>query len=273
MATRPAQPASPPDSSSRAARERTTEEVWEEYRRTGDQEFRRELVERHAPLVRYVAERICATLPKSIDVHDLIQEGNIGLMDAINKFDLSKGVKFKTYCSSRIRGAILDALRSQDWVPRLVRQRAGRLDRIRRSWLSRWGREPTLSELASALEVDVGDVPREVGKGTPHVILNVSDRRVHSGELDGESPLELLAASDEENPADSVHRRDLMEVLSRNLTSKEKTILVLYYQKSLTLREIGQRLNLTESRVCQIRSNIVLRLKERLSGSKDQFQL
>ncbi|KAA3609427.1 MAG: FliA/WhiG family RNA polymerase sigma factor [Planctomycetota bacterium] len=261
----------PAASSTTAPGELTTEELWERFKDHGEKDLKKVLIERHQPLVRYVAERICATLPKSVDVDDLIQEGNFGLMDAINKFDHQRGIKFKTYCSARIRGAILDALRSQDWVPRLVRQRASRLEAIQRQWMSQCGREPTQAELAEALQVEEGQVPKEVGKARPHNILNVSDRRTPPGE-DNESQLESLAESAEVNPADLAHRKDLMEVLTRTLTPKETRILRLYYLQGLTLREIGEKMELTESRVCQIHSNVIKRLRKRLQSTDEHFQ-
>lgn len=248
----------------------STSELWPIYQEQQSEEVKNELVERHAALVRYVAERICATLPKSVDVDDLVQEGTLGLMDAITKFDPGRGVKFKTYCSNRVRGAILDALRSQDWVPRLVRQRASKLEQLRGSWLTRHGREPTLTELAKGLQVEEEEVDRELNKAAPRAILHVSDRRLPATE-EGEGQIDSLAPSPEEDPADRVHRKDLMEVLTSSLTPKEQRILVLYYQRGLTLREIGLRLQLTESRVCQIHSNVVKRLRQRLAPTADQF--
>lgn len=250
----------------------STEDLWKLFKsRKGTPEHKKELIERHQALVRYVAERICATLPKSVDADDLAQEGTFGLMDAIEKFDHKRGIKFKTYCSARIRGAILDALRSQDWVPRLVRQRAARLETIHRQWLSQCGREPTQTELAEVLEVEESQLGKEIKKAVPRSILNVSDRRVTGGE-EGEHQLESMAESLETNPSDVAHRHDLMDVLTRTLTPKEKHILQMYYLSGLTLREIGVRLELTESRVCQIHSNVIRRLRERLKTSTDQYQ-
>ncbi len=247
------------------------EELWRRYKETGDPLLKQEIVVRHQPLVRYVAERLCMNLPPSVEVDDLIQDGNFGLMDAIEKFDLERGIKFKTYCSSRIRGAILDALRTQDWVPRLVRQRAARLERIQRQWLSRYGREPSQAELAEALAVGETELGRELAKATPRAILNVSDRRLPAGD-GGETPLEVIAESRERNPAEAILGRDMMEELTRSLTPKERTILYLYYREGLTLREIGEHLSLTESRVCQIHSNIITRLRERLASRRDQYR-
>lgn len=244
----------------------TAEELWLRYRETGDKRLEDQIVERHQALVRFIAERICRGLPHSIDVDDLIQEGTFGLIDAIGKFDPERGVKFKTYCSTRIRGAILDALRTQDWVPRLVRQRAAKLAQVRQAWLARYGCEPTDSEIAKALQVDESDLPKMMPKTRPVSILFTSDRRL-SSQGDAEADIDTLSESGEENPLDRAKRRDLMEVLTRTLTPKERRILELYYHEGLTLREIGLQLGLTESRVCQIHSYVIKRLRERIDPS------
>ncbi len=241
----------------------TAEELWRKYNDSGDERLKDELIERHQPLVRFIAERICSKLPNSVDVDDLVQEGTFGLMDAIGKFDADRGVKFKTYCSTRVRGAILDALRSQDWVPRLVRQRASKLNELRNTFQASYGCEPTDNEMAKALDVEEDDLPTMLKKAQPRAMLNLSDRRV-SPNSDTDSDIDTLGESGEVDPLEVVKRRDLMEVLTRALTPKERMILEYYYLKGLTLREIGLLMSLTESRVCQIHSNVIKRLRERL---------
>ncbi|RMH02259.1 MAG: FliA/WhiG family RNA polymerase sigma factor [Planctomycetota bacterium] len=245
----------------------SAEELWLEFRRSGDQALRDELVERHQPLVCFLAERLCATLPASVDVDDMVQEGNFGLMDAIEKFDPGRAVKFKTYCSTRIRGAMLDALRSQDWVPRLVRQRSAQLQRLRQAWLTQYGSEPPDKEVARVLGTTVKGLAAMLPKATPTTIHNVSDRRV-APDAGAEGDIDTLRETDEADPFDEADRKDLMEVLGRCLTQKERTILTLYHLEGLTLREIGLRLGLTESRVCQIHSSILKRLRNRHDREK-----
>ncbi|MBC8329042.1 MAG: FliA/WhiG family RNA polymerase sigma factor [Planctomycetes bacterium] len=241
----------------------SAEELWEAFHSSGEDALKDELIERHQPLVRFIAERICRTLPSSVDADDLVQEGTFGLMDAIGKFDPTRGVKFKTYCSTRIRGAILDALRSQDWVPRLVRQRASKLNTLRQTFQASYGCEPTDNEVAKALDVSEKDLPKMLKKSRPRVMHNLSDRRVSaSGEPD--SDIDTLGESSEVSPLDHLKGKDLMAVLTRALTPKERVILEYYYLKGLTLREIGLLMDLTESRVCQIHSNVIKRLRERL---------
>ncbi len=244
-----------------------TDELWKEFKKSGDEDVKNELMRRYLPLVRYQAERLAATLPRSVDVEDLAQEGNFGLMDAIKKFDPERGNKFKTYCSRRIRGSIIDALRNLDWVPRLTRSRAGKADRIRQQFRSEFGREPTDAELAEGLELDV----QALGKAQPRSMLNLSDRRPDSSEQ--RASIDTLGESGEINPFDAANRADLIAVLTRPLSEKERSILHMYYLDGLNLREIGERLSLTESRVCQIHGNVIRRLKERLKDSADNFEV
>jgi RNA polymerase sigma factor FliA len=247
--------------------DKETEDLWKEFKETGCHELKKELIRRYQALVRFTAERMGASLPKSVDVDDLAQEGNFGLMDAIEKFDPERGIKFKTYCSTRIRGSILDALRSQDWVPRLARTRANKAEKVRQQFMSEEGREPTDKELADHLELDV----TALNKARARSMLNLSDRRQDSSE--GRASIDTLSESGESNPFDLVNRRDMMSVITRSLSEKEKSILYMYYIDGLNLREIGERMALTESRVCQIHGNVIRRLRERLKGSADNFEI
>ncbi|MDP6849785.1 MAG: FliA/WhiG family RNA polymerase sigma factor [Planctomycetota bacterium] len=242
----------------------TAEELWAKWKETGDTDLHSQLVEMHAPLVRFIAERMCAGLPRSVDADDLAQEGAFGLMDAITKFDLERKVKFRTYCSTRIRGAILDSLRSQDWVPRLVRQRASKLEKLRQKWMTEHGTEPSEEDIAKLFEVEEKDLEKMLKKAQPRSILNVSDRRVSPSSEGVESSIDTLKPGHSQDPAQQVQAADRWEDLLKNLSDKEKLILQGYYQDGLTLREIGEKLGITESRVCQIHANTIKRLRDRL---------
>jgi RNA polymerase sigma factor for flagellar operon FliA len=245
----------------------STQDLWVAYKEKGGDDLREELVNRYQPTVRFLAERQCSKLPRSVDVQDLIQEGNFGLMDAIEKFDLDRNIKFKTYCSRRITGAMLDSLRGGDWVPRLARKRFADIGRFRDDFETKQGRQPSIQEIADALELKVDQV-RHAEMTSMH---SVSDRRSAPTEA-GESQIDTLGESGEINPLDLVHRKDLVEVLTRSLTERERLILQLYFIESRTLSEIGEMLSITESRVSQIRTNTLERLKQRLAEHADHFQ-
>lgn len=244
----------------------TTEELWRLWSKKPSDALRQELVNRHQLLVRQIAEREVQRFPRSVDVDDLIQEGNFGLMDAITRFDPARGIKFKTYCSTRVRGAMLDAVRNQDWVPRLERQRTGQIERSRAAFREKHGRDPSTAEVADELDLREKDVLRT----QPRQMHSVSDRRHPAGE-ENDQALDSLAESTETDPLDAVHRGDLMVELGRILSEKERSILTMYYQKGLTLRQIGAQLAITESRVCQIHANVIRRLRQQFGGRADQF--
>jgi RNA polymerase sigma factor for flagellar operon FliA len=246
--------------------ETTTEVVWSRYhkarkaKKVDDLEaLRNLLMERHQPLVRYIAERLLQTLPKSIELDDLISAGLFGLMDAIRGFDASRGIKFKTYCSTRIRGAILDQLRSQDWVPRLVRLKASKIERALQRLTAEYGREPTHAELARTLEMEHDDLVREIQDSRAKTMFSLSEKwEDDDGSVEKVEVLEDKTAID---PVHELNRRDLMHYITRALTHKERFIIEQYYEYGHTMREIGEMLALTESRVCQIHSNVMGRLK------------
>lgn len=240
--------------------QKTTDELWRAYKATGDQNLRNLLIEKYYPMVRYISERLLQTLPKSIELDDLCSAGLFGLMDAIDGFDLERGIKFKTYCTTRIRGAILDELRSQDWVPRLVRVKANRLERAWYELEARFGREPTTAELARTLGLDLDQMQAEIREAAPRAIFSLSD----AWDDEEDHPMEKIDVLEDRkgpDPVAQLHRQDVMDRLLSSLTPKEQYILRLYYEQNLTMREIGELLSLTESRVCQIHSNVMERLK------------
>jgi len=260
--------------------EMPTEELWSLYRKAASgaksrssklEELRNALIERHYPLVRYIAERLLQTLPKSIELDDLVSAGLFGLMDAIRGFDADRGIKFKTYCSTRIRGSILDQLRSQDWVPRLVRLKAGRIEKALQRLTGEYGREPTHAELAKSLEMDHGDLVKEIQESRAKTMFSLSEKW-EDGDDDGSAEkVEILEDRNAVDPVHELNRRDLMGYITRSLTQKEKFIIERYYRDGHTMREIGELLSLTESRVCQIHSNVMGRLKNLLSPKEESL--
>ena len=223
--------------------------------------LRNELMERHLPLVRYIAERLLQTLPKSIELDDLVSAGLFGLMDAIRGFDADRGIKFKTYCSTRIRGSILDQLRSQDWVPRLVRLKASRIDKALHRLTGEYGREPTHAELAESLELDHQELSREMREANAKAMFSLSEKWEDHDDDNATEKVDVLEDRQSIDPMNELNRRDLLNFLTRSLTHKERFIIEQYYRVGHTMREIGEMLALTESRVCQIHSNVMSRLK------------
>ncbi len=258
-----------------------TEDLWQEYRKAvgkgakGEAEveaLRNELMERHLPLVRYIAERLLQTLPKSIELDDLVSAGLFGLMDAIRGFDPDRGIKFKTYCSTRIRGSILDQLRSQDWVPRLVRLKASRIDKALHRLTGEYGREPTHAELAEALELDHQELSKELGEANAKAMFSLSEKWEDHDDDNATEKVDVLEDRQSIDPMHELNRRDLLNYMTRSLTHKERFIIEQYYRVGHTMREIGEMLALTESRVCQIHSNVMSRLKS-LLGQKSGTML
>ena len=252
-----------------------TEQIWELYHAARAKKnaaelerLRNALLERHQPLVRYIAERLLQTLPKSIELDDLVSWGNFGLMDAIRGFEPERNIKFKTYCTTRIRGAILDQLRSQDWVPRLVRLKASKIDRALQKLTGEYGREPTHAELAEALKMDHGELIAEMEGASAKAMFSLSEKWDDRDDDSAVEKVDVLEDRRAIDPIGELHKRDMMHYLTKSLSHKERFIIEQYYQVGHTMREIGEMLALTESRVCQIHSNVMARLKGML-GQKD----
>ena len=253
-----------------------TENLWDLYQeatRKGPkgeaklEELRNVLMERHFPLVKYIAERLLQTLPKSIELDDLVSAGLFGLMDAIKGFDPTRGIKFKTYCTTRIRGSILDQLRSQDWVPRLVRLKAGRIEKTLQRLTGEYGREPTHAELAASLDMDHAELTREMDSASAKSMYSLSDKWEDRDDDSSMEKVDVLEDKKSLDPIGELNKMDMMNYITRSLTHKERFIIEQYYQVGHTMREIGEMLSLTESRVCQIHSNVMARLKS-LFGQK-----
>ncbi|MCK6445202.1 MAG: FliA/WhiG family RNA polymerase sigma factor [Planctomycetes bacterium] len=257
-----------------------TEELWTLYRKAVrvkpvDADWiellRNVLMELHYPLVKHIAERLLQTLPKSIELDDLVSAGLFGLMDAIRGFDPDRGIKFKTYCTTRIRGSILDQLRSQDWVPRLVRLKASKIEKALHKLQGEYGREPTHAELAAALEMEHGELANEITSSQAKTMFSLSERW---DDRDDDSSVEKVEVLVDKNAIDPIHelnRRDVMNHITRSLTYKERFIIEQYYHVGHTMREIGEMLALTESRVCQIHSNVMARLQGLLNQRSESF--
>ena len=250
------------------SQEEEIRELWREYKAEGRPELRNRLMERYLPIVRYNAERISVKLPDEVDVEDLMSAGVFGLMDAIEAYDLARGVKFETYCAPRIRGAILDELRSMDWVPRLVRARASKLDKATRSLQVELGRSPSQEELAGRMGMDRGELDRLVRDANTVTMVSLSRKHYETDNNKEVAEIDVLVDRRGRDPVRDVQRRDLRELVTRGLSRGERLLLILYYYEEMTMKEIGATLDLSESRVSQMHSSILSRLKAQLSHRK-----
>jgi RNA polymerase sigma factor FliA len=234
----------------------TVEQLWRAFKRNGDKEARDRLVLHYAPLVKYVAGRIRSGLPPSVEMSDLVSDGVMGLMDAIDKFDLDRGVQFQTYAVPRIRGSIIDGLRSYDWVPRSVREKIRAINAALAALESRLGRVPKDREVAAELAVSVREL-REIYTQTSYVTMVSIESR---GSADATMPYALgeLPGADDGVP------EGFMAAL-RELPERDQIVIALYYWEHLTLAEIGQVLGVSESRVSQLHSRATLTLRHKLS--------
>lgn len=231
-----------------------------------DGKLRDQLIMDYAPLIRFVAQRIAARLPSNIDIDDLISAGVIGLMDAIEKYDPSRDNKFKTYAEFRIRGAILDELRSQDWVPRSVRDKAKKIEKTYAELEQKFGRPVTDAEISDALGVRLDEYYEVMAKVKAVTLLSI-DELTGPHHQDKKSLLECLENVGSKNPFTQLKSKGVRELLVKNieeLPEKQKLVLSLYYYEDLNLKEIGKILEVTESRVSQLHTQAVEKLRSRL---------
>lgn len=246
--------------------------AWREFKRSGDDHLRNRLMEQYLYLVRYTAERIGTKLPDEVDVDDLMSAGIFGLADAIDAFDLERGVKFETYCAPRIRGAILDELRNMDWVPRLVRYRAHRLENATRALEVELGRSPTRDELATRLQMPPADFEKLLRDATAVSLVSLSRKFSDSDAGRDVFEIDVLPDDESQDPVAEAQRADLKELVTRGLSRDERLIIVLYYYEQMTMKEIGLTLDLSESRVSQMHSAILERLKSKLQSRLPEFE-
>jgi len=251
--------------------EKSLMRAWREYRATGDKELRNRLMEHYLYLVRYNAERIGAKLPDEVDVDDLMSAGLFGLLDAIDAFDLDRGVKFETYCAPRIRGAILDELRNMDWVPRLVRHRAHKLADVTRSLEVELGRIPSEDEIARRLGMSRAQFERLMRDASTVSLISLSRKFAGSDSGRDVFEIDVVPNAQTANPVVEAQKRDIRDLVTRGLSRAERLIIVLYYYEQMTMKQIGETLDLSESRVSQMHSAILNRLRAQLQARQREF--
>jgi RNA polymerase sigma factor for flagellar operon FliA len=249
--------------------QKTEEELWLQYRQDRDPKIRELFIKQYAPLVKYVAGKVAVGMPHNVEFDDLVEFGVFGLLDAIEKFDPDKNVKFKTYAVTRIRGAIFDELRSIDWVPRSVRQHAREIEDAISSLEAQLGRTATDQEVANSLGMNESEYLKTMMKISGTSILSLDDVWFSGDENDKVSIGDSIESPSNLNPDVIVEKDEIRRVIVEainELPDKEKKILVLYYYEDLTLKEIGEVLEVTESRVSQLHTKAILRLRAKLTN-------
>jgi len=247
--------------------------IWAQFHKTRDDYFRNLLLEHYMYLVKYAADRLYSKLPDKVGLDDLISAGTFGLMDAVDAFDPDRGVKFETYCTPRIRGAILDELRSMDWVPRLVRARAHQLTKAIHSLETHLGRKPTEKETAEELNMNMEEFDR-LRRDANAVSLVSLNTKYNEGEGEKDiREIDVIKDQKSKDPLTEAQKRDLKSLLTKGLTRAERLIIVLYYYEEMTMKEIGATLDLSESRVSQMHSSIVQRLKAQMNSRRKEFAI
>jgi len=236
-------------------------EVWREFKRTGALALRNRLVEHYLYLVTIMGNRVAARLPRSIDVQDLRSAGVFGLMRAVENYDLSRGTPFESYCAMRVRGAILDELRAQDWVPRLVRSRASRYREALEGLRRELGREPTLHEAAARLDMGLDETEKLRREANLTTVFNLTPQDDRDDDARTLHRLDILMDKGSEVPFEKLVACDLAYALESALVGPERTVIALYYHEGLTMKEIGRVMGISESRVCQIHTKTLKRLR------------
>ena len=226
---------------------------------------REELIKEFAHVIRAMAHRLAFRIPAYLDAEDLISVGTIGLMDAMDKYDPTREAKFKTYAEFRIRGAMLDEIRSMDWIPRSVHERIGLLQKTHTMLMSRLGRPPHDEEVATELKMSLEELDDFITRARGAVMISVDDLGLH--EPDGHKVVKMLADTHTPDPLSSLvneRERELIAEAIHSLPEKERLVLTLYYYEERTMKEIGELLKVTESRVCQIHTKAIIQLKAHL---------
>jgi RNA polymerase sigma factor for flagellar operon FliA len=247
--------------------------LWKEFKETKDPPLRERLILHYSPLVKYVAGRVGAGLPPNIEQADLVSYGIFGLIDAIEKFDIARAIKFETYAISRIKGAIIDELRAIDWIPRSVRYKAREVEKAYAALEARLHRTPTENEVAGELGIALDDL-HAIFSQVSFVNVIALDELLNVGGERGDklSLVDTLEDTKAEDPVAAFESEETKYLLARainTLPEREKIVVTLYYYEGLTLAEIGQVLGVTESRICQMHTKAVLQLRGKLADQKD----
>jgi RNA polymerase sigma factor FliA len=247
-----------------------TQAIWLEFNRTRDKGIRDRLILTYAPLVKYVAGRLGSGLPAHVDEGDLVSYGLLGLIGAIERYDPTRDIKFETYAIARIKGAIIDELRALDWVPRSVRSRAREIERAISELEAKTGLAPTDEQIAAKIGISVDELEESLTDISRSSIAALDELWSLSGDGDQISLMDTIEDETGPRPEAAFDQTEMREALADSiarLPEREKLVVTLYYYEELTLREIGEVLGVTESRVSQLHTKAILRLKARLAGA------
>jgi len=253
------------------------EKLWEEYSNTKNQKIINYFIEKYAPLVKYVAGRIAINVPSSVEFHDLVSYGILGLIDAIDKYDPTREIKFKTYAVTRIRGSIFDQLRAIDWLPRSVRQKAKEVEKAISELEAKLSRSATDEEIAEAMGMSVTDFHNLLLRISGNSLVSM-DENWYINDGSDNAPLSIedtLESSQTYNPDIVAEKEEIKKLIAKalmDLPEREKQVLILYYYEGLTLKEIGTILNVTESRVSQLHTKAIMILRVKLAKIRESFQ-
>lgn len=245
------------------------EELWIEYKKTNNEKIREYFVIKYAPLVKHIAGKISYKIKGAVEFDDLLGFGTLGLLDAIEKYEPSKKTKFNTYATTRIMGAIYDELRNLDWIPRTIRQKTKQLESTMNKLEEELGRTPTDEEIASKLNISYDELQKWYTEANGTTLLSLSD--LYSKQNNDGEPIEFINTVESpeiKNPEKIMEKNEITELLAKaikELPDKEKKVLILYYYEELTLKEIGEVLDITESRVSQLHTKAIIRLRAKVA--------
>lgn len=243
--------------------------LWQAHKSDPTEASRNALAEHYFPIVQKTAASFYNKLPDNIELDDLISSGSFGLLDAIRLFDLDRGLRFETYCIPRIRGAMLDYLRSQDWIPRLVRYNTAKIAKAVEKLERLHSRRPTPAELAKELDITPAQLPEFLSTNSPLSVISLDKKFYETDSFRPVSEIDIIEDKTAESPLAQLDRHEFLRFATKGLNKSERLIVIGYYFEDITMKEIADQLGLSESRVSQMHSQIIDKLRKRVSGRAD----
>jgi len=258
------------------AKTKNIDEVWVDYKQTKNSIAKEEIINHYLHLVKYIASRLKVNYPAHVELGDLVSSGILGMLDAIDKFDLERGLKFETYAMSRIRGAIIDELRNLDWAPRSVRKKASDIENTYVKLQKEFGRVATENEVADDLDINVSELNITISQVNNSAFLSLDEYISIGSDRENINRLAIIEDEKAEKPDFELHKQQVKDILGKcieELPKKIKQMVALYYFENLNLKEIGEVLGVSESRVCQIHSQAMLMLRGKLKNFHQELKI